>query len=202
MRLALLGPSQGDLPALARGAASALQTLHADSVVYLSSDGALDAVVEGWTELLGATPPLAERVSAILDADAATIRAEIDRERAKRRLSLLRSLPFEDARSIEMLNDRLVLLVEDSAVLDEEDLLPASVIVFGLGPAMLRRVGSRVFLSPGLPCHRSEGLLLLEEGGPGAVGLNVLHCDVDGQVKSREFIEATRSARLRVQGAV
>ncbi|MBI1800465.1 MAG: methyltransferase domain-containing protein [Chloroflexi bacterium] len=45
MRLALLGPADGDISALARGAASALDKLEADRVVYLGGDDAMDQVV-------------------------------------------------------------------------------------------------------------------------------------------------------------
>jgi len=201
VRLALLGPADGDISALARGAASALDKLEADKVVYLGVDDAMDQVVAGWTTLLGASLPLTARAAALLDADATTLRAELEREHARRRLGRLRSLAGPKARAIELMQERLVLMVDDKAILDEEDLLPASVIVFGRGEPTLRRVGTRVFLCPGMPAKRTQGLLLLDEGDP-LTGLVAVHYDIEGEQVSREVLDTSKSVKLRVQGAM
>ena len=201
MRLALLGPADGNVSALARGAAAALDKLDADRVVYLGVDDGMDRVASAWAALLGASPPLTARAAALLDADATTIRAELEREHARRRLGRLCSLAGPKARSVELMQDRLVLLVDDKAVLDEEDLLPASVIVFGRGDPTFRRVGSRVFLCPGIPGTRNGGLLILDEGG-GASGLVAMQYDLDGNQVARELLDTSRSTRMRVQGAI
>jgi hypothetical protein len=202
VRLALLGPSEGDVAALACAVAAALDKHAADLVVYLGDDDASDRVVEAWAELIGASAPLEERVFSVLDADSATIRQEIAREHARRRLERVQALPSGESRTVEMFGDRMVLVVQDKSILDEEDLLPASVIVFGLGEATLRRVGSRVFLCPGRPAKRTEGLLILEEGEPGSGVIIAFLCDADGNVNQRERIESARGPKLRVQGAV
>ena len=201
MRLALLGPADGDVSALARGAASALDKLEADRVVYLGIDDAMDQVVAGWAALLGASLPLATRAAALLDADATTIHAELEREHARRRLGRLSSLAGPKARAIELMQERLILLVDDKAILDEEDLIPASVIVFGRGEPTLRRVGSRVFICPGMPAKRTQGLLLLDEGDA-LSGLIAVQCDLDGEQVSREVLDTGKSVKLRVQGAI
>ena len=173
-------------------------------MVYLGVDGALDDVVEGWLEHLGAAAPLSLRLrmEPVVDGDATAIDEEIAREEARLRLQRLHALPAEQSRAIEMVHDRLLLMIDDKTLLDEEDLLPASIIVFGRGDPATRRVGSRVFLCPGMPTKRVEGMLLLDEGIGTTSGLTVMHCDVDGNVVQREFIEATKSLKLRVQGAV
>jgi len=43
----------------------------------------------------------------------------------------VRRLPPPPARAIEMIDDRVVLLVHDKAVLDEEDIANAHLIVYG-----------------------------------------------------------------------
>lgn len=183
-----------------------MRTLDADPIVYLGVDDALDVVALGWATMIGAARPLEERISAVLDGDANKLASEVGRERSRRRLMRLRSIPGAGVRCVEMLADRIVLLVDDKSILDEEDLLPATVIAFGRGDPTVRRVGSRVFLSPGSPSRKGEGLLLLDDGQSVAdgvaSGIAVSLHDVDGAVTQREFIEVSRSAKLRVHGAV
>ncbi len=200
MRLALLGPCDDDVAALARAAHSALIKLSADRVVYLAGDDALDCVVYGWAELLGALDPLEYRVDAVIDEAAEVLEDAVDRERLRTRLGAFRSLPGPSMRSIEMLHDRVVLLVDDKKELDEEDLLPATFIIFGRGDPTIRRVGSRVFLCPGSPAKRKEGIVLLDEGDAPTSVVASLH-DIDGNVMQRELLETTRAAKLKVQGA-
>lgn len=200
MRLALLGPCDDDVAALARAAHSALIKLSADRVVYLGGDDALDCVVHGWAELLGALDPLEYRVDAVIDETPEALDDAIERERLRARLAAFRSLPGPSMRSIEMLHDRVVLLVDDKKELDEEDLLPSTFIVFGRGEPTIRRVGSRVFLCPGSPAKRKEGIVLLDEGDAPTTVVASLH-DIDGNVTQRELLETTRAAKLKVQGA-
>jgi hypothetical protein len=199
VRLALLGFGDGDVGALARAAYSALIRLEADRVVYLGGDAALDDVVFGWTYLLDAVEPLSERARMLLDAGPAQLEEELARERARRDLQRLHALPGPNLRAIEMLHDRLLVLIDDKGGLDEEDLLPASFIAFGKGDAIIRRVGTRVFLCPGSPKKRTEGILLLEESDAGAV-IATLH-DVDGMVRAKELLETSRALKMKVQGA-
>lgn len=201
MRLALLGPSDGDPAALAHAAASALDRLDADRVIYLASDGALDHVAAAWAALLGADRPLDERVATLLDEGAPRLRLEVERERSRRRLDRLHALPEPGTRVVELLHDRVILLVDDKSSLDEEDLLPASIIVFGRGEPTVRRVGTRVFLAPGHVRKRDQGILVLEEVVGGTPSIRATLCDVEGNERHRETIDAQRSARLRVHGA-
>ena len=204
VRLALLGPCEGDLWALARAATTALDVLVADQVVYLGTDGALDFVVEEWAQAIGVDASIDDRLRAdpsLLDADPQIIAEEVERERARLRLGRLRTVAGPGLRALEILNDRVVLLVDDKAVLDEEDLLPATIIVFGKGQPTVRRIGSRTFACPGASNVAGQGLLLLDEG-EGAVGIALTLLDVEGAEKQRDFVETTRAAKLRVHGAV
>jgi hypothetical protein len=204
VRLALLGPCEGDLWALARAATTALDRLVADQVVYLGTDGALDFVVEEWAQAIGVDAAIDDRLRAdpsLLDAEPQVIAEEVERERARLRLGRLRSIAGPGLRALEILNDRVVLLVDDKAVLDEEDLLPATIIVFGKGDATVRRIGSRTFTCPGPSNVQGQGLMLLDEG-EGGLGIALTLLDAEGTEKQRDYVETTRAAKLRVHGAV
>jgi hypothetical protein len=201
VRLALLGPCDDDIAALARAAHSAMIKLQADRVVYLGADDSLDCVVAGWASLLDAVEPLELRVEQLLNEPPDRLDEAIARENLREKLTAFRSLSAPSTRSIEMLHDRVVLLVDDKKELDEEDLLPASFIVFGRGEATIRRVGTRVFLCPGVPAKRTEGIVMLDEGeGQGGSVVATLH-GIDGTLVQREVLETTRGAKMKVQGA-
>lgn len=200
MRLALIGPCEGDVAALARAARTSLLVLSADRTIYLGTDEALDAVAFAWAEAAGVLDPLEARVDELLEADAETIEAALEAERVRARLGSLHAVAGPNLRAIEILHDRMLLLVDDKKELDEEDLLPMSFIVFGRGEPVIRRVGSRVFFCPGSPARRTQGILLLDEGQAGGIVEASLH-DVDGAIVQRETLDTARSVKMKVQGA-
>lgn len=201
MRLGLVGASPSDLGALARAIRTAVA--HADRVVYLADDDAFDDVVAGWVELVGAEGSLAERAEVVLSArgigaaDVAT--AVVAGELTRRRLLAVQCLRGP-SRTVEILLDRVVLLAADKADLDEEDLLPASVIAFGKGDTLVRRVGSRVFVAPGPPSAAGGVIVLAEE--PGGASLSLELFSADGELRQSTSLDLARAAKLRVQGAV
>src|SRR5204862_3713015 len=70
-------------------------------------------------------------------------------ERTRERLKALQCLPGA-ALTIELLEGRVAVLLHDKALLDEEDILPAALLIFGKSHApVVRNVGSRTFISPG-----------------------------------------------------
>lgn len=200
MRLALLGPCEGDVAALARAARTALVELGVDRAIYLGTDDALDAVAFAWAEAAGVLDPLEVLVPELLEADADTIDAALEGERVRSRLASLHAVAGPNLRAVEILHDRMLLLVDDKKELDEEDLLPMSFIVFGRGEPVIRRVGSRVFFCPGTPSRRKEGLLVLDEGQGAGMVLATIH-DIDGAVVQREMLDTARSVKMKVQGA-
>lgn len=201
VRLALLGPCDGDVASLARAAHTALEKLEADRVIYLGTDDALDDVVTAWADLLGAVEPLAGRMRDLLDADAERLDEELARERARRRLERLRAVAGPGVRSVELLHDRILLVVDDKSGLDEEDLLPATFIVFGRGEPTVRRVGTRVFLCTGSTAKPGSGLLLLDEGEAGSSLVSATLHDARGEIVFRETLDTARSVKMKVQGA-
>lgn len=200
MRLALLGPCEGDVAALARAARTALVVLGADRVIYLGTDDAMDAVAFAWAEAAGVLDPLEVLVPELLQADSDAIDAALEGERVRARLSSLHAVAGPNLRAVEILHDRMLLLVDDKKELDEEDLLPMSFIVFGNGEPVIRRVGSRVFFCPGKPSRRTEGLLVLDEGQAAGAVLATIH-DIDGGEVQRELLDTARSVKMKVQGA-
>jgi hypothetical protein len=200
MRLGVLGPAQGDLPALARGAQLLLDEGHAEKVIYVADDDALDRVVEGWAQTLVGSDPtegaLFERAVRCAQATPEAIDAFVASERARLRLKVLVSLP-PGQRTIEILDGRVALFVFDKGALDEEDIVAASILVFGKSAApLIKRVGARTFFSPG-PIGSEGGSALLDDGG-GGTRIEVMNAQ--GAVILREVLSPVAgSAKMRVQ---
>ncbi len=162
MRLGLLGPAGSSGVFLREAAEFLLVEARVERVVYLGVDGALDAAVEAWArELVDGEPSLGglvERAATrCAEADPDSIDEFVARERRLEQLRTLESLPRADAKTVEVCEGKIAVLTHDKAALDEEDLLPASYLVFGQGSEpVARQVGPRWFLSPG-PLAQAAG---------------------------------------------
>jgi hypothetical protein len=202
MRLGILGPAHGELPALARAAQHLLDEERAERVLYLSDDDALDVVVANWArDLVRADPSeavLYERAAARCAlAPPDQIDAFVAHERARLRLKVFSSLPSSPRRTIEILDSRVVLFVYDKATLDEEDIAAASVLVFGKSPTpLIKKVGARLFLSPG-PIQAPDGGRAVLDDSSGGMQIRIL--DASGRVTAEEVVGA-RGSKMRVQG--
>ena len=105
---------------------------------------------------------------------------------AVQRLDTVRKLPPSPARAVEMLDDRIVLMVHDKAVLDQDDIANAHIVVYGKWPvADLKRFGHRYFFTPGPLGDRKVGIVELEDDGSVAVSLY----DPSGAPLFRETLE-------------
>ena len=178
MRFGVLGPANGDLGALEQGASLLLFEHQAEQVVYLGADDALDRLVADWARRLVGPDPTDE---GIWDRAAARCLAasaeEIDRfmaaERRRERLKALKCLPVATSRTIELLEGRVAVLLYDKALLDEEDILPASLLIFGKSKEpLVRQVGSRTFVSPGELGSRS-GVALFSNDDAGEISVSM-----------------------------
>ena len=204
MRLGILGPAHGDLQALARGAQFLLDDARAEKIIYLSDDDAMDQVVAAWASGLVEDDPgegaLFERAAARgAGASADELDSFVEREQARLRLKVLVSLPRAPKRTIEILDGRVVLFVHDKAMLNEEDIAAAALLVFGRSSEpVIKRVGARTFLSPGPVGDPTGGRAVLDDGGG---GIRIELIDAAGEVRSHGSVEPAKQAtRMRVQG--
>ena len=178
MRFAVLGPANGDLAALEKGASLLLFEHQAEQVIYLGGDDALDRLVLDWARrLVGADPSeegIWNRASArCVSASHEEIDGFIAAERRRERLKALKCLPVATSRTIELLEGRVAVLLYDKALLDEEDILPASLLIFGKSrEPLVRQVGSRTFVSPGeLGAKSGVALFTADEMGEISVSM-------------------------------
>ena len=203
MRLGLLGPANGDLAALARAAEFLLNGAKVTRAIYLGADEALEDTVALWAESLVGPDPSDDGVWGRALAVAATGTAEqIDAflrgERARLRLKSLERLPPEELRTVEMFGDRVAVLIHDKALLDEEDIYSATLLVYGRsdGP-LIKKIGPRWFLTPGPVGSPFCGAIVLDDTGDELVA--TLY-DADGHASRTETLAVTRAARVSVQG--
>lgn len=203
MRLGILGPADDDMIGLARAAQFLLDEAHAEKVIYMSDDGALERIVVSWARaLVGANPSgeaLFKRAAArCAKATPAEIDDFVDGERARMRLEVFSSLPSKESRTIEILDGRVVLLVYDKATLDEEDIAAAQILVFGKArEPLIKRVGTRVFVTPGPIGAPTGGAALLDDGAEG-VRIEVL--GPGGVLTMHDRVGGPRPGKMRVQG--
>jgi hypothetical protein len=202
MRFAVLGPANDDLAALEKGASLALFELEADQVIYLGPDDALDRLVLDWARrLVGPDPSeqglwkrAAERCGR---ASPDAIDRFIAAERRRERLRALRCLPVAASRTIEILEGRVAVLLYDKAILDEEDILPASLLVFGRSKEpVVRQVGSRTFVSPGEIGGGSAGVALFSDDDNGDLTVSIY--DLEGGIVESQVVPASRTGKFMV----
>lgn len=203
MRLGLLGPSGGDVGALGRAAEFLLNSARVRRAIYLGIDGALDRAVATWArKLVGDDPSDEGAWRRAADAALTGTPEQIDRmvqlERARMRLKVLEALPEQTSRTIEMLGDRIAVLIHDKALLDEEDILAANLLFYGKsdGP-LVKRIGARWFVTPGPIGSEGGGIAVLDDEGDDVV------CSIFdslGKPGMKEALTVQRATRMRVQG--
>jgi hypothetical protein len=205
VRLGLLGPSNGDLAAFVGAAAFLLNKARVGRAIYLGDDDALDVAVALWAEsLVGSDTSDAgmwDRAFALAEQGTpAELDAFVHAERARQRLRCLEALPSPSLRSVEMVGDRLVVVVHDPASLDEDDIYSAALVAYGKSDApVTRRIGPRWFVAPGPLGCAMGGLAVLDDSN-GGVTLRLY--DLDGNETRAEPLEAHRAGVLKVQAAL
>lgn len=202
MRFGVLGPANGDLAALEEGASLLLFEHHAEEVIYLGPDDALDRLVLEWVQRLVGVEASQDGMWERAARHCSSARhEEIDRflaaERQRERLKALKCLPAATARTVEIFDGRVAVFLYDKALLDEEDILPASLLVFGKSrDAIVRQVGSRTFISPGELIKGKGGVTLFSDDPNG--DLNVSLFEPGGRLLEAHLISANRTGRFRV----
>jgi hypothetical protein len=202
MRFAVLGPAHDDLVALEKGANLVLFELEAEEVIYLGADDALDRLVWDWARRLVGPDPSEEGLW-----DRAAQRCgpgspdAIDRfiasEGRRARLKALKCLPAATSRTVEILEGRVAVLLYDKALLDEEDIMPASFLIFGKSrDPIVRQVGSRTFISPGELGAGPAGIALLSGDENGDVTVSIY--DPAGGLLESQVIPNTKTGKFTV----
>jgi hypothetical protein len=198
----LLGPAEGDVLGLGRAAEFLLTTVKVSRAVYLGIDASLDKAVAAWARrLVGDDPSDDGAWRRAADVAIAGTPHEIDRfvavERARMRLKTLEALPL-GGRTIEMVGDRVAVLIHDKAALDEEDILAANLLVFGKSvEPLVKKIGTRWFVSPGHIGTPTGGVAVLDDEGTEVV---CTVYDATGKATIREALAAGRTTKVRVQG--
>jgi hypothetical protein len=202
MRLALLGPAGNRTEALAAAARFVLDQLEVDRAMYLGVDGALDAIVTDWAKELVGEDATEEglwhrSLHACSSAEPDAIDHYIAAERGRAALRRFEALPDAGTRAVEMLGGALAVIIHDKALLDEEDMLPARLLLFGKSSTpVIKQVGQRWFLSPGSFDH--AGIMTLDDDGD-AIALTLY--DAATRVVRNEQLSTRKGAKLRVGGA-
>lgn len=203
MRLGLLGPAGTDVGALGRAAEFLLNGARVHRAIYLGNDGALDRAVAAWARKLVGDDPSDDgawtrAVDIALRGTAEQLDKFVATERARLRLKSLEALPEEVSRTIEMVGDRVAVLIHDKAMLDEEDILAANLLFFGKsdGP-LIRKIGARWFVTPGPIGCEGGGIAVLDDEKD---DITVTIFDSTGKPTQQETLSVTRATKMRVQG--
>ena len=203
MRLGLLGPAGSDVGALGRAAEFLLNGARVHRAIYLGNDGALDRAVAAWArKLVGEDPSddAAWRRAAEIAASGSPEQIDkfVQTERARLRLKSLEALPEQIARTIEMVGDRVAVLIHDKALLDEEDILAANLLFFGKSDApLVRKIGARWFVTPGPIGCEGGGIAVVDDEGD---EITVTIYDSAGKASQKEALSLHRATKMRVQG--
>ena len=200
MRLGLLGPALDHSEPLAAAAHFLEETWKAERVVYLGADRQLDALVAAWAEEL--VGPSADDLSIMrratqscLHASSEEIDAFLAREKQRAKLRMFESLPGEKTRSVELIAGKVAVMLFDKAYLEEEDILPANLLIFGKSrEPLVRQVGRRWFLSPGsFPEH---GVMVIDDE---AEELRAVVFDHTLREMSSHILSSPRALRMQVK---
>ena len=167
MRIGLIGPAEDSQAELREAAEFLLGDAEVDQAIYLGEDETLRSMTIRWAHDLanGDERDFLSRAADIaIEGSADAIEAFLDADAQIRRISRLRTLPSAPARAVEMVGDRIVLVVHDKKILDEEDIANAAVIVYGQSKeALLKQFGPRYFFTPGPLSGGRVGMLELDE---------------------------------------
>jgi hypothetical protein len=186
MRMGLIGPALNAHGELTRALESLLADPAIDRIVYLGADRAIDTADAARDQpRLAEADFLARAAELACSGSADALASLLSEERAKKRLHVVRKLPEPPARAVEMMDKWMVLAVHDKAVLDEDDIANAHIIVYGRADeAGIKRFGPRCFFTPGpLSAQRVGCLELMPEGQ-----IEVRLLDLDGNTIFRETL--------------
>lgn len=197
MKIGLIGPAKD--PAIIRRAAETFLALDVDQAIYLGDAKVLEDVTRTWAQELGDGDTrdfLSRAVDMAIGGSPMQIEALLKSERGVRSLERLRALPPAPARAVEMLGEKICLLVQDKGILDEEDIANAAIIVYGnSSKRLLKRFGPRYFFTPGPLDAGVLGMLEVDEEGHAAI----VTVDTEGVEIDRDTLQAA-GTKMTVAG--
>jgi hypothetical protein len=207
MRLGLLGPIQpnatgDDALAVERAAGFLLKSQKVTRAIYLGNDDALERVVERWARRLVGDDPTDEAAwrraaQLALVGMPEEIDAFVKGQRMRLRLRSLESLPYRILRTMEMVGDRIAVLIHDKSMLDEEDIYAAALLIYGKSEApLVKKIGQRWFLTPG-PLRGGGGVCILDDAGEDIIATMF---DPEGRETHSEALVLPKASKMRIQG--
>jgi hypothetical protein len=195
MRLGFIGPADTDADALEQAAKLLICDFEADAVIYLGEDDALLEFVAAH-ESEDNEHPIEQRVAQVAATGSPDDIEDVLRKlRGALYLGKLRIAPPPPTRAMEMLDDRIVLIVRHKSTIGEEDVINSNIVVYGdADELMFKRFGPRCFFSPG-PLDDGHVGLLDDQSEAGGVVLKAI--DLSGDVWWSEPIQG-RGAKVMV----
>lgn len=195
MRLGFIGPAKTNAAALEQAAKLLICDLEVDTVVYLGEDAALREFIEKH-ESDAAEFPIEQQVAEVAATGTPDEIEEVLRKlRGARYLEKLRVAPPAPRRAMEMLDDRIALIVRSKSTIGEEDVINANIVVYGdATELMFKRFGPRCFFSPG-PLDTGHLGLVDDQSESGGVVLKAI--DLNGELFWSEPIQG-RGAKVMV----
>lgn len=195
MRLGFIGPAQSDTAALEQAAKLLISDLEVDQIIYLGEDDALREFVSAHEAEQGDLTIEQQVAHVAATGSPEDIQKVLRRLRGVRYLEKLRVAPRPPTRAMEMLDDRIVLIVRHKSTIGDEDVINSNVVVYGdAKELMFKRFGPRCFFSPG-PLGSGHVGLMDDQSDAGGVVLKAI--GVDGEVSWSEPIPG-RGAKIMV----
>lgn len=195
MRFGFIGPAGTDAARLEEAVNLLIGQLEADAVLYFAADEAIRDFI---------TAHQRDKNDLSFEQQVARVAATGSPEEiddvvrslcGARYLEKLRVVPQAPGNVIEMIDDRIILLVRDKANIGEEDVINSNVVVYGDALELsFKRYGPRCFFSPG-PLDLGYVGTLDDESESGGVSLRAV--GLDGDVVWTEPIQG-RGAKMKV----
>jgi hypothetical protein len=109
---------------------------------------------------------------------------------------MYQSLPGETTRTVELVGGKVAVMLYDKAYLEEDDILPATLLIFGKSrDALIKQVGRRWFLSPG--SFPEAGTMVVDDEED---ELRACAFDAEFQPTRRHVLSAPKALKMRVTG--
>lgn len=195
MRFGFIGPAGTDAALLDRAVDLLIGRLEADAVLYLAADEAIRDFI---------TDHQRDEKELSFEQQVARVAATGSPEEIKnvvrslcgaRYLEKLRVVPQAPGNAVEMIDDRIILLVRAKVSISEEDVINSNVVVYGDASELsFKRYGPRCFFSPG-PLDGGYVGTLDDESESGGVSLRAF--GLGGEVVWTEPIQG-RGAKMKV----